>query len=121
MLTLVFILAQLSHFVRPPLPAARGWLKAGKEPMTLDGSFVMPRSGKYTLRYENIHAGPYDGKTVLAIPQFCDNAECKGNQLPIYDIDESYDHITVKGKPGSTWWYHLYLAVPKEEHAKTTP
>jgi hypothetical protein len=82
--------------------------------MLLHGSFQMPKSGTYTLDYTKLHGGPYDGKTVLAVAQFCDNADCKGNQLPIYDIDESYNHVTVKSKPGSKWWYILSLAVPKE-------
>lgn len=118
MLTLIFILAQLSHFVRPTFPRAMEWETKHKIQQTYEGSFVMPTSGKYTLEYLKIHAGPYDGKTVLAIPAFSDNAESKGNQLPIYDIDESFDHVTVKSKPGSTWWYKLYLAVPKEEVKK---
>jgi hypothetical protein len=118
MLIFILLLAQLSYFTRPTFPAARGWLKSGKQPVTTEGSFVIPKSGTYTLDYTKIHAGPYDGKTVLAIPQFCDNKECAGNQLPIYDVDENYDHITVKSKPGSKWWYRLYLAVPKEEVKK---
>lgn len=112
MLTLILFL-QLSHFIRPVFPKGMEWHGLHRVMLSYEGSFVMPKSGTYTLDYLKIHAGPYDGKTVLAIPQFCDNAECKGNQLPIYDVDESFDHITVKSKPGSTWWYRLSLAVPK--------
>lgn len=117
-ITLLFAQVQVSHFVRPAFPKNWEWVKQGKEPRTYEGSFVMPASGTWTLHYAKLHAGPYDGKTILALPQFCDNAECKANKLAIYDIDESLDHITVKSEPGSKWWYTLHLAVPKEEAKK---
>lgn len=75
----------------------------------------MPATG-YTVRYRDLHPADYNSKKFPVVPQFCDHKGCDGgNQEPIYDIDESYDHITVKAKPGTHWWYTITIAVPKED------
>lgn len=134
MLTLILILAQLqlSHFERLHMPAGREWVNQHKQPLKCVGEFIMPSSG-YTLHYKDLGtiklgsgtvsscdggAQPpqdYGKKDIPVAPQFCDHESCAGgNQEPIYDVDESYDHITVKAKPGTHWWYTVTIAVPKE-------
>ena len=50
MLTL-FLLAQLSHFIRPSFPHGMEWVTQQRTPLHYEGSFVMPKSGTYTLDY----------------------------------------------------------------------
>jgi hypothetical protein len=115
MLAAIVLLLQL-HFVRPHFPSIAERQSCGCTvlPPYL-GNFTIPKNGQYRLDYKNFYPGQFDGKTVIAAPPEIMEHEDYGlpNKTPIYVVDESYDHITVKSKPGTTWWYKIYLAVPK--------
>jgi hypothetical protein len=114
LLLILFAQLQVSHFVRPVMPHSHEWTKFDK--YEYQGDFVLPKSGKWILRYESLYPGKYDGQSVLASCAFDDRIKPGyGNQIPIYDIDESYDHISVQAKPGSHWWYSCTIAVRKEK------
>jgi hypothetical protein len=74
----------------------------------------MPKSGVYTLDYQKLYPGKYDGKTVIAAPVvFNDGLKpSDGNQIPIY-ANEGLDHVTVHSRPGSHWTWTVLIAVPK--------
>lgn len=130
MLVFVLLFAQtVSHFVRPHMPIAKEWKTMHKAPVVKEGDFVIPASGQYRIDYQQIHPCKYDGDTCRAAIAFCDHFEQEthfdkdgkplkvtrcpgGNQVPIYDVDESYDHITVMSTPGMRWWYSVTIAVP---------
>lgn len=115
---LLFAQIAVSHFVRLPMPAGKEWVTTHRQPLKCEGDFVMPASGKYTLRYTTLSCDlgkpPQEYRNVPVAPLFCEHKDCAGgNQEPIYDVDESYDHITVQSKPGTHWWYAIVMAVSK--------
>lgn len=109
-LIVVFLLAQA--FVRPTLPKGKEWVTKNLRPLAYQGNFTVPKSGQWTLKYESLYPGTYDGKILKASPQFCETPECNGNRTPIYVVEESYDHITVKAKPDTKWFYSCIIAIP---------
>ena len=114
---IILLLAQLqvSHFKRPDFPGIQQMLDSHRHPRIFRGKFTMPQGG-YTIFYRDLFRADYMGGKVPVVPQFCDHWPCDGgNQNPIYDVDESYDHITVKAKPGTKWWYIVTIAVQKKE------
>lgn len=111
-IVMLFAQVQVSHFVRPTMPARSEW--KNYRALEYDEEFTVPKSGKFTLEYDQLYPATYDGKTVLASPTFRDRKEAGfGNQVVIYDIDESFDHITIQAKRGVHLWYHIIIAVPK--------
>lgn len=113
---LLLLLAQLSHFVRPHFPERRDFMTCQCKVLSpFVGEFTMPRSGTYTLDYTKLYPGNYNGTLPVAAPPAFDDRKKPGhgNQTPIYDVDESYDHITVQAKPGTKWFYTIVIAVPK--------
>ena len=82
--------------------------------MTFEADFTVPKSGIYTINYAPFYPGNYDGKsTIAATPEFDDRmSPGHGNQIPIQEVEEGFDHFTIKTKPGSHWWYRLIVAVP---------
>lgn len=119
MLVFILILAQIhiTHFIRPHFPQrAEDYKKCECRVLTYIGDFVMPKNGQYLLEYKKLYPATFDGKTIVAdAPIFDDRLKPgHGNQLPIYDIDEGLDHVTVQARPGSHWWYTVRIAVPRE-------
>ena len=80
----------------------------------------MPDSGRYTVDYNKFYPADYLSIKIPAACSFRDHkVDVSGNEKPIYDVDESYDHITVQAEPGSHWWYSCTIAVPKVPKAVT--
>jgi hypothetical protein len=102
-------------FVRPHFPQRRELTTCGCMIVVYRQEFTVPKTGEYTVDYKSFYPGKYDGKTVIATPpNFRDRKrEGTSNKAPIYDVDQGLDHITVKAKPGTHWWYSFYVAIPK--------
>jgi len=117
---LIFVVL-FAQFVRPTMPHGREWADCKKtasgisckwQRLEYGGEFTVPKSGTYSLNYQSLYPAKYDGKTVKAVAQFCDNKGCtRANKAIITVADESYTHITIKAKPGSHWWYVCVIAV----------
>jgi hypothetical protein len=130
-IALLFAQVQTSTFVRPTFPHDFEWKAQHKKSVIRQVDFVMPASGERRFDYQEIYPCTYDGDTCKAIPQECDHHDVQlvrekkkgdwsllptcdgGNQKPIYDIEESYDHVTLKAEPGTMWRFFLILAVPE--------
>lgn len=118
MLTILVLLFAQAHFERPHMPSGKEWVTQKRAPLKCAGDFVMPLVGQHTIRYAHLVCEgnvkpPQDYKDTPVAPQFCDRKECRGNKEPIYVVDESYDHIIVRAKAGTHWWYTVLMAVPK--------
>jgi hypothetical protein len=112
MLTLILILAQLqiSHFQRLPMPQGREWISEQRVPVTYQGDFVLPKSGRWTIDYQKLYPGDY-----TKIPTRCMFQDLTDSKAPFYDVDESYDHITIQSKHGHRFHWSCTIAVRKEK------
>jgi hypothetical protein len=112
----ILLLAQVqtSHFVRPPFPRTGDLVRQGRIPKHYAGEFTVSKSGKWTLDYRKFYDADYTFGKIPVSCAFRDRKETGfSNKEPIYDVDESYDHITLQAKVGSHWWYECKIAAPK--------
>lgn len=109
-LAIILIFAQIA-FQRLPYPQARELLSRHMVSVPYEGELVFPKSGIAMIDYQKLYPGDY-----TKIPVRCGYPEA--SHPPLYVVEESFDHVTLRTKPGYKLKWRCDMAVPDPNYLK---
>jgi hypothetical protein len=101
----LLLLAQLA-FNRLPFPTSKELPAKHLDIATYYGTLQFPNSGVATIDYQKLYPGDY-----TKIPVRCGYPDF--THPPLYVVEETFDHVTLKTKPGYKLKWRCDMAVPK--------